>query len=99
MPADRTKDFALLIGKRLDDKEKGDKGKPPVTELPEEESDVPMGGSPDEPADDESSSMQDSAVADLMSAIEGKNIPAAKQALKDFISLVDDDSAENAEEE
>lgn len=87
--------FALLIGKKLDEKEKGKKKDGPLMEMPDSSED----GSMDD-TKDESSQMEDSAVADLLQAIETKSVPAAKQALKDFIELCyEKEEKESPEEE
>lgn len=77
-------DFAMLIAKGLDKKD----GSEPPADLPEEDMEM----------EDDTEGMQDSAVADLLSAFHSKNIPLAKQALKDFIALCDDEGYEEPEE-
>lgn len=72
-PTRRTppKDFALLIGKRLDEKESG----APVDE------DEPLAeGS-------ESESMQRSAVSAMMSALKDNDVDSFKEALVDFLEI------------
>lgn len=73
--------FALMIGKKLDAK---DGTEPPDTLPGDDSAPPPIAGEKDE-----AGSMQDSAVADLMAAFKSSNIPAAKQALKDLIQLLD----------
>jgi hypothetical protein len=83
--SDDKPNFALLIGKRLADKEKGSKE---PTQDDEESSD----------GEGEQESMENSAVADLMAALQSKNVPAAKAALKDFIQMCSGESDEPEEE-
>ncbi len=76
--------FALLIGKKLDEKEGKAKDKP-VMEMPEEAGEAELDSS-------EGDGMQDSAVADFMSALKEDNVPLAKIALKQLIELMQDEA-------
>lgn len=82
---DKKPNFALLIGKKLDDKDKG--SKPPMSEMPPDMTDAP----------EESGNMEDSAVADLLAALKEDNVPKAKAALKDFIDICYPYLANNSE--
>lgn len=78
--------FALLISKKLDQKDK----KSPMSsdsDSPIDPGEEEMESSDEEMPEGDGERMQDSAVADLLHAIRSSNIPAAKQALKDFIDL------------
>lgn len=88
MDKSKKPDFALLIGKKLDAKDKGSEGDEPVESMSPDESDA---------GDGEQGQMEDSAVADLLAAIGSKSVPATKQALKDFIDLCEQSEPSEAE--
>ena len=84
---DKKKDgFALLIGKKLDQKDKQD------TEVePSDDS--------SEPSDDssEASSMQLSAAQDLISAVHSKDPQMVLSCMKDLVELLDQPASESSE--
>jgi len=84
--------FALLIGKPK--KEDNHKSEKKLTEEVDHESDLEK--EPEEGGEHES--MENSAVADFMAALASKNVPAAKQALKDFMELCEAGESEPEEE-
>jgi hypothetical protein len=84
--------FALLIGKRLSDK---DKGKPPDNE--DHEQDLFPGR--DAGKDDQKEEMENSAVSDIMAALATKNRGLFKSALKDFIQMSSSDDEDEQEPE
>lgn len=80
--------FALLIGKKLDAK---DKGKSSITEDTEDEAKTDV-----ETEDTgELQSMLQSAAADVMAALSSKNVPDFAVALKDFIKLCSEEYEES----
>jgi hypothetical protein len=82
--------FALLIGKKLDAKDKGSKDEPEVeSELSPDETESSKSG--------ETESMKSSAVSDLFAAFAAKDVEAGKAALKDFFDLCDSEPHEEGE--
>ena len=83
MGMDKPHDFALLIGKRLDKKEAPDK-------LSDDEHAKDLGL-------DEGDQMGQSACADLIDAINAKDIKGAWAALQDAISLAKEDEQDQSD--
>lgn len=75
--------FALLIGKRIAAKN-GDA--PPSSE--DHAKDLGIEDTEEQSAMPQHRAMEDSAVADLLSALKTNNVEQAKAALKDFIELI-----------
>ena len=75
------KDFALLIGKKLADKDKGGGEGPPMS----------LGAGDGPPEDDEGGGedqMKLSAMSDFISGVHSKSPELASSALEDFIKIV-----------